>query len=272
MTARQLGQIAGEKPIEQLTADHIAALADAWRPLKQNTRRNKLTILLRLLNHLNRNDLRSAVPRRPPNQLRTVIATPEEMNRLLSLTPTWLRCFVLLCGQLGLRFNEAARANPANWRQDTHTLAVIAKGGHARLLPTTPELEELFAVAARANQDPTTPFIFLLYGEPARLGPHKGELIRNPKTFLWPKWERWRKKLNINPQLTIHDLRRTRITEVYRQTLDVKLAQQFAGHQSIASTAHYLAPWDEQKVLEAIRNTAPPGGWSHARQGGRPKP
>jgi integrase len=262
--ARQLAAVCGGLTVEQLTADHIAMTADSWRPLKQNTRRAHLGWLKMLVRHM-KPSLLSAVPHRPPTQLRTVIATPEELTRLLTQTPVWLQCFVLLCGQLGLRFSEAARACPADWHQDTSTLDVIAKGGQHRILPVTPELKTFFSLAARRGEDAKTPFIYILYAEPARTGPHKGSLLRNSQVFIRNRWRRWKKKLNINPALTIHDLRRTRITEVYRQTLDVKLAQQFAGHKNIASTAFYLSPWDDTHVLEAIRNSAPPRGWTPRR-------
>lgn len=190
-----------------------------------------------------------------------MIATPDELTRILGQSPPWMRCFLLLCCQLGLRFNEAARIRLIDWTPSTSTLSARTKGNKVRLLPTTPELDELLTVAARRDAPPDTSVLWLLLGKPASHGPHIGTLEREPREFIRKEWQRMKRRLNINPNLTIHDLRRTRITEVYRQTLDVKLAQQFAGHESVASTALYLAPWDETRVLEAIRRTAPPGGW-----------
>lgn len=200
------------------------------------------------------------VPRAPCYQHRTVIATPDEMKNLLIHAAPWMRCFVLLCSQLGLRFSEAASVSPACWKPDQHTILVMTKGGKPRLLPTTKEMEELFTIAAR-HPDEDTPFIWLLLNKPSTCGPNKGAIERDARTFIDKHWRNLKARAGVNPDLNIHDLRRTRITEVYRQTLDVKLAQQFAGHTHIAATAYYLAPWDENKVLDAIAKTAPPGGW-----------
>jgi integrase/recombinase XerC len=266
--AREVQKATRGRTIEKLTAADVEKITASWKPHKPNTRRTKLNLLSRLLRHLERAGAPAcafAVPKQPPYQVRTVIATPEEIKKLLSLTPPWLRCFVLLCSQLGLRFMEAARACPAAWNPQLHTLSVVSKWNKNRIMPTTPELEELFAVAVRADEDPATPFIFILHGEKARTGPFTGTLLRKPKKFVQRKWAQWRKKLSINAQLTIHDLRRTRITEVYRDTKDIRLTQQFAGHSNIDTTALYIAPWDDAHILDAIRRTAPPGGWKKGK-------
>lgn len=246
-------------------------MTERWKKkFTVNTRRSKLGALKIVLRHIAKlggPDLSGCVPRSPNYQPRGVVATPEEIAAMLGKSAPWMRCFLLLCGQLGLRFSEAAHACPANWSEQLHTLSIVCKGPKTRILPTTPELEELFKMSMRFNAPLSTPFIWLLLGKPVQVGPNIGQLDRVPSNFVHKEWHRMKKRLGINPELKIHDLRRTRITEVYRQTLDVKLAQQFAGHDSIASTALYLAPWDDARMLDVIRRTAPPGGWKTGKEG-----
>jgi integrase len=263
--ARELIAIAGSLPLHQLAEAHVTAITNRWlHDLRPNTRRTKTILLHQLLRELaaqGARPLNYAVPRKPRATPRTTIATAEELLALETRTPPWLRCFVLLCTQLGLRFAEAARACPAAWDREGHTLTCLTKGGNVRCIAVTPRLEELFKLAATTG-DAATPFIFTLHGENARTGPHTGTPLRNPHKFIYPRWQRWKKKLGINPELNIHDLRRTAITGLYRATRDPLLAQQFAGHSSLATTAAYLAPYDSTHMLDAIRKAAAPqGGW-----------
>lgn len=231
------------------------ALTDRWK--KQNapgTRRTKshaLKAVLLYLNQLGAPDLVRSIPRPPAYRPRIVTATPEEMNKLLTKSQPWMRLFILLCGQLGLRFREAARACPLHWQRERNEIAVTGKNNKVRSLPLTPELTEMFTIAARLDAPADTPFLWLMLAKPCSVGPNVGSLLRDDN-HIRKEWQRMKRKLGINPALVIHDLRRTRITQVYRETLDITAAQHFADHDNLATTANYIAPFDSRAMKDLL--------------------
>ena len=50
-----------------------------------------------------------------------------------------------------------------------------------------------------------------------------------------------------------HDLRRTVLTALYAVSKDLRAVQQFAGHESLASTTAYLAPLTEEQLRDYHR-------------------
>jgi len=173
------------------------------------------------------------------------------MTRLLTKSQPWMRLFILLCSQLGLRFHEAARACPLHWNRETQELAVIGKNNKPRNLPVTKEIAQMFAVAEKLDAPRDTPFIWLMLAKPCSVGPNLGSLRRDDN-HIRKEWQRMKRRLAINPALVVHDLRRTRITQIYRETLDIKAAQQFADHDNLDTTAHYIAPFDTTAMKDLL--------------------
>ncbi len=169
-------------------------------------------------------------PRARPN-----IATPEQMHELVTAAPPWLRLFILLCWQTALRFSEAYRVSPRSYDKATRTISIRVKGGKNRVLPATPDIETLLGPTLEG--DPDKSCIALLKG--GRCSPGA---IRSA----WCKLTHQVGISDVNP----HDLRRTTLTNLYRESKDLRACQQFAGHQDMASTLRYLAPLKEEQLRE----------------------
>jgi site-specific recombinase XerD len=58
----------------------------------------------------------------------------------------------------------------------------------------------------------------------------------------------WQERAGIERPVTVHGLRHTACTNLYRRTKDIRLTQRFARHASITSTMRYTHPTDEDLV------------------------
>jgi integrase len=205
--------------------------------------------------HVYRNDLRQvcdalasfgappfSIAKAPRSRQRAVTASGEELARLLKDPPPFLRLFMLLYFQSGLRFTETLRVNTRSWNPQRHTLTVQVKGGHTRTVLVSPDVENLFLAAG--NPDPETPFLHALYGRPFS------------PTTLRHAWTTHKRRANVNPNLNAHDLRRTAASILYTATKDLRVAQELLGHKNLNSTLAYLAPLhpdDARKYAELLR-------------------
>ena len=186
--------------------------------------------------------LHRLVPRKLQPQPRKRLCPDDEYGRILDASPTWLRIFLELCRSVGLRHGEALTITPSALSAESRRVVLRRKDQGTSDLPLTPELFEAFHFCA--SQAPDKPVIQTLGGPES----HKG---------VYTAWERAKKKAGADPNLIIHDLRRTAATRVYEQTHDLRTAQQLLGHRSLSSTLLYLAPLNTEKLAEAISAAAP---------------
>jgi integrase len=165
----------------------------------------------------------------PRGAQRATVATGDELARILKDPVPWLRLFILLYLQCGLRRGEAMRVTPRSWNAENHTVTIAVKGGRIRTAEITPDVEALF-LAAGNDPEPDKSFIQILHGR--KIG----------MTAVYHAWQKHKKKHGINPAVTTHDLRRTAATILYAATKDLRVPQQLLGHKHLASTLSYLAP------------------------------
>jgi integrase len=187
------------------------------------------------------------VKKSPP---RTVIATAAELDALARHADGWMNCWLAITAGHGLRFAEAHRLAAVHFDAANGTIKYPTKGGETNELPATNELQRFFALAP-ASPDPHTPLIERLAGKP----------LTEP-AIRWA-WRCLLKKAKVNPNLHPHDLRRTIAVRTMDLTKDMRLAQHILGHQSLATTALYLAHRDPAKIrplLEELRQWTPPAG------------
>lgn len=245
--AGALARLAGSCKPYELTPLHFQSIVTRWR---QNYARNTLANYTRNLRQLAayigalaRIPLSPFVPKVPHEQARTIIATPDELARLLAAAPGWQRCLLLFESQLGLRLSDALRLAPANWNDQTHTMTLRQKKtGRLLKLPTPKILEEILSAAPPG--DPLTPFVQLLRGKPVDTNTAERA------------WRKLKKITQVNRDLWMHDLRRTSGVTLYEQTHDLRIVEQFLGHASLNSTAHYLEHRDPETLrplIEALR-------------------
>ena len=206
--------------------------------------RNGLRRFLRWISHYGAAPtLELALPRLPKAKPRQVVAVGDERDRLLAHSEPWLRCFLLLCSDLALRFAEARRAAPCYFDPTHKTITLPVKGGHLHTLPVTEELQGLFAITAAKTCD-TTPYVELLSAR------------KLPDADIYRAWTKLKARAGVNPHLRFHDLRRSTATALYHFTKDLRAVQQLLGHAHLATTTQYIAPHDPENLrplLEALK-------------------
>jgi integrase/recombinase XerC len=181
------------------------------------------------------------VPKIPKPQPRATVATRHELGIIIGSAPPWLRLFVLLYIQAGLRFSETLRVNPQTYDHENKTVTVQVKGGRDRKVELS---EDITRLMDSVDPAPGEPYIMALKGR--TISP---EAVRQA-------WKRLRKTLNINPNVNAHDLRRSAATILYEETHDLRAAQELLGHKNLATTLTYLAPLapdQTRKYAELLR-------------------
>jgi len=209
----------------------VGALVSEWRKKYSANytynRRQSLQELLGYLTHFGAQPMKP--PRVPYPAQRAVVMRGDELARLLANPPAYVRLFILLYLQCGLRRTEALAVTPRTWDRENHTVSVKVKGGHTRTLEITADVENMF-LAAGNDPDADTSFIHILRGR------------RISDSALRQAWRRHRRACGIPDTVTAHDLRRSAATILYAATKDLRVPQQLLGHKSLASTLKYLAP------------------------------
>ncbi len=222
----------------------IGALVATWRkrhkPSTCYAYRSKLANLLGALVSFGAPILKP--PKLPPPRPRGVVATGNELTRLLADPQPWLRLFILLYLQCGLRKHEALAVTPRTWNRENHTVTIPIKGGRIRTAQVTDDVEILFLAAG--DPDPDTTYISALRGRKVN------------DSGMGQAWTALKKRTGINPTVTAHDLRRTSATILYTATKDLRVPQQLLGHQDLTSTLRYLAPMapdEARKYTDLLR-------------------
>jgi integrase len=250
-------------PPENLLPAQVIDLVDEWKKIYARStvvgRRDTLKRLLTFVDRTHRTYLAEAVPRVPPGEQRHVTATNEEVAKLLSAAPTWMRALILFARVLGLRRGEIINLTPKNFDQQTKGLNFLRKGGGTSGLPVPPELERIIQFAG--EQDPNERIIVTLgmrrpcerksvhvkqQSQEAREWTAFNSLISN-------SWTSLKKRAGVNPDLHIHDLRHTAATEAFTETKDLRTVQQLLGHRSLSSTMRYLAPLKTEELREQLK-------------------
>lgn len=167
---------------------------------------------------------------------RATTAKPAELVALFQSPPPWLRLFMLLYLQCGLRRAETLRVTPRSWDRQKHTVTIQVKGHRIRRAELTPDVERLLASVDESLIDAETPYICALHGRP--ITAHG----------LNRAWWRHKQACGVSAQLVTHDLRRTAATILYEATKDLRIAQQLLGHKNLASTLEYLAPLEPNEA------------------------
>jgi integrase len=177
----------------------------------------------------------------PPPQQRGTVASGDELIALMANPQPFLRLYMLLYFQCGLRSSEALAVTPRSWNTENHTVTIPVKGKRVRTAEVTPEVESLF-IAANAPQTEDRSFIELLRGR------------KVTQSAIRQAWERHRRDSGVSEEVTAHDLRRTAATILYNITKDLRVPQQLLGHQNLNSTLRYIAPMapDEARRYAAL--------------------
>jgi integrase len=232
------------------------ALIELWRRREYavGTMYLRRKYLKQLLRHLvdcgaNRAILGGLTRIRQPKP-RDVIATDAELQALRKHAKGWLACWLEIAAGHGLRFTETRRLAAVHFNEAQGTICYPTKGADFNQLPATATLQNFFSTAP-ASADPHEPLIERIAGH--TLSP---DMIRDA-------WKKLLAAAGITRPIWPHDLRRTLAVRTMNATHDIRDAQHILGHQSLATTAHYLAHRDPDKLrplLEELRKWTPAAG------------
>jgi integrase len=190
----------------------------------------------------NRPDLVHQLPRCHYPEARKTIAEPTEIDALLAKAEPWLKTIILLAADAALRRSDAMRVAPEHYTAETRTIHIrMQKTKHTVTVPATERLAAFLESAPAGN--PTTPFYELHRGAPISQG------------GLDHQWQVLKKKAGVNPNLWLHDLRRTVAVSIYEVSKDLRIVEQLLGHRNLSSTVRYLEHRDPAKLrpyLEAM--------------------
>jgi integrase len=159
-----------------------------------------------------------------------------------------MRCWICLTAGHGLRRSEAILICPANFNAEEKNITFrIPKTESNSTLPASAELRAYFELVQPVD-NVNTPLVALLYGKKLK------------RQAIDRAWNRLKKKAGVNPQLRIHDLRRTIAVRTYRETKDLMAVKKILGHKQLISTLRYIEfvdPANIRPVIEQLRGGAP---------------
>lgn len=208
-------------------------------------RRSSLKKFILFLDRTFHTDLALLVPKVSLPSQRSLTANPDEFDRVLALCPLWMRTFLLFCRTMGLRHGEALSITPANYNPESRTLNFKRKMGGTSNLPVPPPLHQMIEIARDMNPHDS---VLHSLGLKAR---------KTPGQTIGKIWRAAKKKAGANPNLHIHDLRRTIATELYSASKDLRAVQTLLGHRSLNSTILYIAPMDPDKLRSLLDDLHP---------------
>lgn len=193
-----------------------------------------------------------------------VYVTDEEMARVMRslegiATFRELRDAALwMCfASAGIRARELVSANlrDVDWRKGTITV-VKGKGGKSHIAPLVPEALDMlrrYVEVARAKYEITEhgPLFLGLRGDRITYTVAKDAILRVAT------------RAGLTTRVTPHVLRRAAITGIYRETGDIKLAADFAGHEDPSTTARCYVRPDMERVIRSVEPVHPMRRWMH---------
>lgn len=238
--AAQLARALAQKPGQIPEATIIELQADWKTRYAQNTRSSRLLALKKIAAAIDAHlgtSLATAVQKAPRQQPRMITITTDDLNRALAAARPHMRLFISLMAFAALRFAEAHELGWENYDEEKQTLTFAGKGGKTRTIPAPPEITKILELTPRG---PGT-FIGLLRGR------------TTTKQWTRREWVKLKRKAGVPENVNPHDLRRTAAVGIYRRTKDVYAAKELLRHDALASTAHYLAPYDAE-AMQAIRD------------------
>ena len=180
-------------------------------------------------------------------QPRKTIAEPQDIDKLLAAAPRWMQAIILLASNAGLRRADCLRVAPIHYNPENKTLTIqMQKTGETLTVPATARLAEFLDHAPSGS--PTTPYYQLFRDKPIT------------GSGLDRAWQRLKRKAGANPDLWLHDLRRTVAVALYEVSKDLRVVEQMLGHQSLGSTVRYIEHRDPSKLKPYLQQIFTPKG------------
>jgi len=163
------------------------------------------------------------MPRRS-RRLPRPISTDRLAVALDNASDVRVRAILILGAYAGLRACEIARLN---WRDVSDDAIIVrdGKGGHQRVIPLHPRV----ALALAGVPTMGGPVLPRLDGKPGGMTPMRVSNLANAHLH------------SLGIPDTLHSLRHSFASRMYNISLDIRVVQEALGHQSIGTTAGYVA-------------------------------
>lgn len=155
------------------------------------------------------------------------------------------RAIVSLMFELGLRCVEVSRLNVEDWSRRDQMIRVVGKGGHSRDLPVPDVVTR--AIGAYLDEHPATsgPLI-RSYRDTTALG-------RDTISGMVSEWMRFAGvKHAPRDGVSAHALRHTAASDLLDACGDLRVVQEFLGHEHLATTSIYLRRAGTAKMRDAM--------------------
>jgi integrase len=196
-------------------------------------------------------------------QARQIIAEAWEIEQLKAIAPPWMKCFLLLCLDGGLRTAEALTLCPLNYSEATACFVLEVKKRRLKNFHASEELKALLAMAPAGP--PETPYVTLLRGPVITRGHQIRADQREGVTDDHAVYLIFRKMLDqigSKPRHTPrgltwlhpHDLRRTIATWMYWKTKNIRQVQEYLGHAHVITTLRYIVHANTAEILPLIED------------------
>lgn len=241
-----------ELGIEDITITHVLEYRNSIMNLNPITVSWKMSVLRsffsfltmeRIIPHNPAQNVKSPRVRKHPhypklntNDLQKMLPEPKGFYNLRN------RCILQFMGQLGLRVSEVCGLTFEHIDNDLEypTLLIMGKGNVVRTVPFINGVkEELYQ--------------YLSY-YPANFK-HNAPLFPASRNNLHPMTTRavqyivksQCKKANLSNQISPHTLRHLALSVLYRESKDLFLIQNFAGHRNLATTSQYVHKLNQEE-------------------------
>jgi integrase/recombinase XerC len=229
----------GARPVKNMSRRDVERWMETRQHLAAGTLRNDVNTLRGFLTwlqrekHINRHpmvDIRTPkVPRSVPRAL-----TEDETRRLwASLPDLRARAIVVLMLGLGLRRAEVLGLQVGDWDRRSQVITVTGKGGHMRQLPMLDSQAEHIERYLDSIGVTAGPMIRTEDGTRSISNCWLGMLVAQ-----------WMRDAGVKHRpldgKAAHALRHTAASDIADIETDLRVVQQFLGHQSLATTQVYL--------------------------------
>jgi integrase len=257
--AQEMIRVAGDSNVSELHWFIPNGLIDEWKTKPAGRKQpyataTLFTLRFRLKNllawfvdHGANQELVKKLQKTPIPQARQIIAEAWQIEQLKAIAPPWMKCFLLLCLDGGLRTTEALNICPANYSAATGRFVLEVKKRRVKNFDASEELKAVLA-SAPLPDSPETPFVSLLRGQST--GDH----------IIYPFFKKMLEQIGAQPSHTPrgltwlhpHDLRRTMATWMYWKTKNLRQVQEYLGHAHAVTTLRYIIHANTAEILPIL--------------------
>lgn len=266
-------EVVGRRPVHRLSQRDVERWLESRSHLAPSSRRNQFskvqcfTKWLHRRGHTARNVADDVTRPRQPRSVPRALPPYAIAQLQRALPDARARVLFWLGYGMGLRCIEMERLELADWDRSAGLVVVRGKGSHQRVVPVEP-VQALWAFDAYLDEHPAAggPFVR------SYNAPHDAltaqAISRMGAEWMWAAGVKRRR----NDGVSWHALRHTAATELLDACGDLRVVQEFLGHQHLSSTSVYLARAGVGRMRDAMRSRRYSAGAATAGSRAGPAP